>query len=253
MAEDSPKFGEGNQAVPADMPHHMARTPLGKIVLGSLGAAALLAFSVPLGLYGLGLSNIDGRPTPPIQTNDLAADTALLQRTLRSEAPVEAQVLNPWTFVGELRYAKGSTLDNGSRAVWIVVGHYDASHLKNHAMMWWHLSGAALMIWVTRNWTTEEIVTAAAAIVRMQPKEPAPIKSEQAIEIRLSSSLNSCFVVDTEIPCSDIGVKLKAMGIPSNSHIHLLGDSAVSYELVHSTLESLDSAGYSTRVGFVVP
>jgi hypothetical protein len=31
MAEDSPKSGEGNQAVQGDMPHHMARTPLGLV------------------------------------------------------------------------------------------------------------------------------------------------------------------------------------------------------------------------------
>jgi hypothetical protein len=230
----------------------MARIPLRKAVT-SLSVIAFLAFGIPFGLYGLGLSNIEGRPTRPIQTKDVAADTALLQRTMRSEAPVAVRVLNPWTFAGELRNAKGRTLDNGSRAVWIVVGHYNAGHLKNHRMIWWHLSGAALTIWVTRNWTREEIVTAAAAIVRMQLKEPAPIKSEQAIEIRLSSSLNSCFVVDTGISCSDIGAKLKAMGVPSNTHIHLAGDSAVSYELMHSALESLEKAGYPTRVGFVVP
>jgi hypothetical protein len=231
----------------------MAPKLLRQIAISSLSAAGLLALGIPLGLYGLGLSNIEGRPAPPTLTRGIAADSALLQRTFGDEAPVAVRVLNPWTFAGELRDARGRTPDNGSRAAWIVVGHYNAGHLKNHRMIWWHLSGAALMIWVTRHWTTDEIVAVAAAIVRVQPKDPAPIKSEQAIEIRLSSSLNSCFVVDTRISCGDIGAKLKAMSVPSNAHIHVAGDSAVSYELMHSALESLEKAGYSTRMGFVVP
>ena len=41
-----------------------------------------------------------------------------------------------------------------------------ATHLLNHqrhkGMSWWHLSGAALAIWLSRNWTDEEILSAAA-------------------------------------------------------------------------------------------
>ena len=78
-----------------------------------------------------------------------------------------------------------------------------------------------------------------------------PVKSEQTTEIRLSSALNTCFIADVEISCSDVGAKLLAMNVPLSSHIHCVGDSVVSYELVHSTLESLARAGYSTKVGFL--
>jgi hypothetical protein len=41
-------------------------------------------------------------------------------------------------------------------------------------MIWWHLSGAALTIWVTRNWTTDQIVTAAAAIAGSRAQQRLP-------------------------------------------------------------------------------
>lgn len=78
-------------------------------------------------------------------------------------------------------------------------------------------------------------------------------QSEQTIEILVSSSANTCFIAEAEVPCGEVGSRLKAMGVPSGSHIHLRGDPAVRYELVHTALDSLDRAGYSTKVGFVVP
>ncbi len=78
-----------------------------------------------------------------------------------------------------------------------------------------------------------------------------PDKSEQTVDIRLSSSLNACFIADIEVPCGEVGAKLLSMNVPLSSHIHCVGDTVVSYELVHSILESLDKAGYSTKVGFL--
>jgi biopolymer transport protein ExbD len=78
-----------------------------------------------------------------------------------------------------------------------------------------------------------------------------PDNSEPNIEIRLSSSLNACFIADVEVPCGEVGAKLLAMNVPLSSHIHCVGDTVVSYELVQSILESLDKAGYSTKVGFL--
>lgn len=78
-----------------------------------------------------------------------------------------------------------------------------------------------------------------------------PDKSDPTVEIRLSSSLNACFLTDVEVPCSDVGSRLLTMNVPLSSHIRCVGDTVVSYELVHSLLESLDKAGYSTKVGFL--
>jgi hypothetical protein len=78
-----------------------------------------------------------------------------------------------------------------------------------------------------------------------------PDKSDPIVEIRLSSSLNACFIADVEVPCGDVGTKLLAMKVPLSSRIHCVGDTVVSYELVQSILDSLDRAGYSTKVGFL--
>ena len=78
-----------------------------------------------------------------------------------------------------------------------------------------------------------------------------PDKTDPIVEIRLSSSLNACFIADVEVPCGDVGSKLLAMNVPLSSRVRCVGDTVVSYELVHSLLESLEKAGYSTKVGFL--
>jgi hypothetical protein len=136
----------------------------------------LLIIGLPLGLYGLGLSNIDGRPEPPVRTNSIPADTTLLQHTFRSQAPIVVHALNPWTYAVALvtGNANDLLLDNGSHAIWLIVRNYNSKHLINRGMLSWHLSGAALMIWVSRNWATDEVVTAAAATIRPYQDQQPP-------------------------------------------------------------------------------
>ena len=151
---------------------NMARTFLPKIAVVLLGAVALLAAGIPLGLYWLGLSNIEGRPEPPTQTSHVIADNQVLQRELRMQGPIVIDALNPWLFIVDaLREAPRIPSEHARsmRAVGIIVGNYNSSHLRNHRMIWWHVSDMSLTIWVTRHWTTDEIVTAAAALSRSRP------------------------------------------------------------------------------------
>jgi|ERR1700722_1919837 len=151
----------------------MSRSLVAKVAVASLLAALIFACSLPFGLYWLGLSNIEGRPEPPAQTNNISADTALLQQEFRSPAPIAVRALNPWTFTASFLTdallntpAKDLRSDTGSRAIWLVARNYNLKHLKRRRMDYWHLSGAALSIWLSRNWTSDEIVASAAAIVR---------------------------------------------------------------------------------------
>jgi hypothetical protein len=96
-------------------------------------------------------------------------------------------------------------------------------------------------------WATAYFLT----VILVASCSGVPVNSEQVTEIRLSAALNTCFIADVEVPCGEVGAKLLAMNVPLSSHIHCVGDSVVSYELVHATLESLDKAGYSTKVGFL--
>jgi hypothetical protein len=144
------------------------RTLLLKTAAVFLGGAALLAAGTPLGLYWLGLSNIEGRPKPPTRANSIPAEVALLREEFGSDAPVEVRVLNPWIYAASLMAVNPNNLrlDNGAHAVWLIASNYNERNLKVRKMSYWHLSGAALMIWVSRNWTNDQIVTAAANIVR---------------------------------------------------------------------------------------
>jgi hypothetical protein len=145
----------------------MIRKGLGKIVFALLGATTVLAAIAPLGLYWLGLSNIEGRPEPPSNVGNVAADSALLQEDLRMHDPIVVEVLNPWSFF--LATFQFHEKARSNRAVGIIAGYYNSGHLKSHRMLWWSLSEASLMIWVTRHWTADEIVTAAAALARSRP------------------------------------------------------------------------------------
>jgi hypothetical protein len=150
----------------------MARRFLLRIAVALLGVAALLAAGMPLGLYWLGLSNIEGRPEPPTQTSNVIADSALLQRDLRAQGPIVIDALNPWTFVIDTFHEESglpSEQPRSMRAVGIIVGNYNSSHLRDHRMIWWHLSEMSLTIWVTRHWTSDQIVTAAASLARSRP------------------------------------------------------------------------------------
>jgi hypothetical protein len=147
------------------------RTVLRKIIVALVSSVVLLAVGLPLSLYWMGLGNIEGRPQP-IASTDIVADTTLLQQKFRSPSPIVVQVLNPWTFLGSLRASAVIERDAGASAVWVVVRSYNSTHLRKRKMTWWHLSGAALTIWVTRHWTPDQIVASAAAIARSWPPEP---------------------------------------------------------------------------------
>lgn len=146
---------------------NMSRKILRRAAITLVGGSLFFVLAVPMGLYWIGLHNIDGRPIPPVQTNSGAADTALLEQAFHSTSPFDVHILNPWTYVSSIGGNHVITSDGGSHAIWLIVRNYNSSHLKHRqGMMWWHLSGAALTIWITRNWTTDEVVAAAAANIR---------------------------------------------------------------------------------------
>jgi hypothetical protein len=139
-----------------------------KIAAAALAVALLLVLLAPVGLYLVGLSNVEGRPSPPMSTTNVLADGIELQRALRLKTPIVVRPSNPWIYIGEVLDDQWEkfTPDAGTYAAWLVAGEFNRNHLKQHQMVWWHLSGAALTIWVTRNWSSDQIVVAAAEVVR---------------------------------------------------------------------------------------
>ena len=136
------------------------------LVIGSLTA---LLLSVPWIIYFAGLSNIAGRPLP-VQTAAVATSVAKLQRDLRVDGPIQVEVISPWSYVvGLMSENPISHAESGTRAAWLIARHYNADHLVNRKMIWWHISGAALTIWITRHWTSAQVVATAAAIANRTP------------------------------------------------------------------------------------
>jgi len=112
-----------------------------------------------------------GSMEPARDLGNVTADRALVRRDLRMQEPIVVEVLNPWSaFWTSFQLDEPSRSD---RAAGMVAGYYDSDHLKSHRMLWWHLSDASLTIWVTRHWTTDEIITGAAALARAQPNSSA--------------------------------------------------------------------------------
>jgi biopolymer transport protein ExbD len=89
------------------------------------------------------------------------------------------------------------------------------------------------------------ILTAAiVAVLACAQEAPA-----QIVQIRISSSLKTCFIADVAVSCSDVGAKLHAMKVSTDRDIHIAGDTDVTYELVRAATESRHQAGYRTKVG----
>jgi hypothetical protein len=126
----------------------------------------------PLGLYWLGLGNVIGRPAPPHIPASLAEDYELLQRRLERQSPIRVHYLTPWHFLvmpfGE--YSEIIDLDGGARAAWLIARNYAGGHLKRGGGLWPPLSAMALTIWITQNWTTDQVVHAAAAAPRISAR-----------------------------------------------------------------------------------
>jgi len=143
----------------------MSMRRLGAAIVATLVALGLLA---PWGLYELGLSNIEGRPNPPPEHLVSTDDDALLRRVLRAQHGISVVPLSPMSYFASLFEGrpKVSAEDSGADAAWLVARNYNASHLKSRRSIWWHLSGAALTIWITRNWTPDQVLSRAAEIAK---------------------------------------------------------------------------------------
>lgn len=140
-----------------------------------IGLAAL-AWAAPWGLYELGLLNIDGRPSAPAVSQLTSEDDALLRREFRVHSPISVTRLSPWSYFASLVVSdsKEHKEESGVDAAWLIARQYNASHLKDRRTIWWHLSGAALTIWITRNWSPIQVLSRAAELARHLAPRRAP-------------------------------------------------------------------------------
>lgn len=137
-----------------------------RVLLGLLCTAVLLVVSSPLWLYALGLSFIEGRPERPTAMASAEDQARVWQLAGGQGAPV-VESTNPYRLVLDL-WRETDTRPGERVAMW-VSGDYVIGHQKGkNGMAGWHLSNAALTIWLTRNWSTEDLLTTASRSPRVQ-------------------------------------------------------------------------------------
>ena len=153
------------------MPHKkllITRRRAVAISISAISVILLLLALLPGIVYFAGLFNIDGRPDFA-QTCQLNSARRLeVWRELGENSPykngIAVRALNPWMFVAHFHSATLRKPHAGERAAWFIARNHNMTHLGNRRMAWWHVSSAALTIWLTRHWTAEELICKANEI-----------------------------------------------------------------------------------------
>lgn len=148
--------------------------PLARIIKRLLIAFLAMAFAIstlgPWGLYWVGLYGANGRPElPTLSISQLEKEE--IWRRARGSGEPNVISITPYEYI--FANAFGDERKPGLLVAWWVASQYLLEHREQKGMSWWHLSGAALTIWLTRNWSTEQILAKAAKSSRFEQANPA--------------------------------------------------------------------------------
>lgn len=136
---------------------------LNRLLYGVVLLALLVIVIGPWGLYWLGLHAVNGVPEPP---TSVATETEINEIWLefKGKGLPEVAPTSPHVYIYQLY--KHNINNTGLRLAWQVASNHLITNKKYKGNGWWHLSGAALTIWVSRNWSSEQIFTKVAEIKR---------------------------------------------------------------------------------------
>jgi hypothetical protein len=137
----------------------------------------------PWALYWLALTKIVGRPSHALQATFAAEDADALWRQLREPMPIRVEPMSPYSYpwailrcgaAGTRRLCpvRGYDLPRGSGLAEMVARSHNAKNLPDHG--WWHFSGAALAIWLTRNWTADQLIAKGIELDRTRKPRVVP-------------------------------------------------------------------------------
>lgn len=120
-----------------------------------------LVFSIPWGLYYLGLKDVGGRPDLPARM--ISSD---MQQKIWAESGYEGQpesvALNPVSYI--LSASGQDAPPPVTLFAWRVASSYQRQHHAHDGVMWQQLSGGALTIWLSRHWTIEQLLSKVAEL-----------------------------------------------------------------------------------------
>jgi hypothetical protein len=123
-------------------------------------------------MYGLALNQVVGRPSHASEGKPTAEAAEALWRKLRNPMPIRVEPLSPYLYLWALTYGGPSALPPGTRLAWMVAESHNANSLQDRRL--WHPAGAALTIWLTRNWTTDELVAKGVELDQTRHRRTAP-------------------------------------------------------------------------------
>lgn len=115
-----------------------------------------LIFAAPWGLYYLGLQGISGKPALPVALLTDERQIELWQKAGCEGRPALDE-LNPVHYI--MTAPSQEAPPPATMFAWRIASAYQREHKLHDGAMWQQLSGAALAIWITRNWSIEQILS----------------------------------------------------------------------------------------------
>jgi hypothetical protein len=142
-----------------------------RIALTTIMLLAVVVVASPLALYWVGLIGVRGLPDRPTELAPLEQRQFVWQQA-RGSGPPTVDAMNPYSVSLNLLAPAPSRPAPGELVAWWVASGYLLEHRKYEGMGWWHLSGMALAIWLSRNWSSEELMSAGAQALKRRGLTP---------------------------------------------------------------------------------
>ncbi len=142
-----------------------------RIALTTIALLAVVVVASSLALYWVGLSGVQGLPDRPTELAPVE-QRQLVWRQARGSGQPTVEAMNPYSVGLKLLLPAPSRTTPGELVAWWVASGYLLEHQKHKGMAWWHLSGMALTIWLSRNWSSEELMSAGVQILTQRGLTP---------------------------------------------------------------------------------
>jgi hypothetical protein len=133
-------------------------------------AVVLTAFfgALPWGAYRMGMANMDAPPVPPDTVTYPDYEARAVWEERKEALPMALRPITPWHFYQLIWCSRDDenvedmlscgTEYPGLRAAAYVAKRYLDEHLIRRGLVWRYLSRAALTIWISRNWSVQQVV-----------------------------------------------------------------------------------------------
>ena len=140
---------------------------------------AALFGALPWVAYRLGLDNMDAGPVPPLAVVYTAHQAHAVWEERKEALPIALHPITPWHFYSLIWCSRndeniedflscGGEYPGLRAAAYVAKQHLDV-HLIQRGLIWRYLSRTALTIWISRNWSVEQLL---AELIRLKQTPP---------------------------------------------------------------------------------